>query len=104
MSRKAFIHINGVDYENAYPVDGESSPEFQALEQKIEKLTSGGGVQVIFDVLMGGERAKLHTTTQGIFAGPSSSPRKARAGGARHHDGITMGTPDGVAARQHRSC
>jgi hypothetical protein len=69
MSRKAFIHINGVDYENAYPVDGESSPEFQALEQKIEKLTSGGGVQVIFDVIMGGERAKLHTTTQGIFAG-----------------------------------
>jgi hypothetical protein len=69
MSRKAFIHINGVDYENAYPVDGESSPEFQALEQKIEKLTSGGGTQIIFDVIMGGERAKLHTTTQSIFAG-----------------------------------
>ena len=69
MSRKAFIHINGVDYENAYPVDGESSPEFQDLEQKIEKLTSGGGTQIIFDVIMGGERAKLHTTTQGIFAG-----------------------------------
>jgi len=69
MPRTAFIHINGVDYENAYPVDGESSPEFQALEQKIEKLTSGGGMQIIFDVIMGGERARLHTTSQGIFAG-----------------------------------
>ena len=69
MPRTAFIHINGVDYENAYPVDGESSPEFQALEQKIEKLTSGGGTQIIFDVIMGGERARLHTTAQGIFAG-----------------------------------
>ena len=43
MSRKAFIHINGVDCEHGYSVDGESSPEFQALGQKIEKLTSGGG-------------------------------------------------------------
>lgn len=70
MSRRAFLHVNGVNYELAYPIEGdEQSAAFQELATKAEQLASGtGGHQFSEDVLIEKARTRVHFTTQGVFA------------------------------------
>lgn len=70
MSRKAFLHVNGVNYELAHPIDGdEFDATFQALERKAEALARGdGGHQFSERVIIDGAPARIHFTTQGVFS------------------------------------
>lgn len=70
MSRKAFLHVNGVDYELARVIDGdEFGDDFQALERLAEGLALGaGGEQFSERVVLNGASARIHFTTQGVFA------------------------------------
>lgn len=70
MSRKAFLHVNGVNYELAHPIDGgEFDSTFQELERKAEALARGdGGHQFSERVVINDRPALVHFTTQGVFS------------------------------------
>lgn len=81
MAKKAYVHLNGVDYELAYPMEEQ---QLQQLAEKIKPKSApkageparpfeqvGDPVQVL-DVLINGERASLTVRLDRLWASAAS--------------------------------
>lgn len=59
MTSKAFLHINGVDYELPFEVTDVHDQSLQQVRNQIARLNGPGAQAQIFDVVRDGRRGSL---------------------------------------------
>lgn len=67
MSRHAYIHVSGVTYELADPVEPDTMAHRDLLAH-VEKLAEGSGYGFTQDVRIDGHRLAMHFTSHGVFS------------------------------------
>jgi len=69
VSGRAIIHINGVEYILVGEYTDQDSPEFQRVEERIERLVKGAEPHVqYFDVLIDGHAGNLMVEPTGVVS------------------------------------